>query len=97
MMTTGYDCTDILNVVLMRPIMSPSDFVQMKGRGTRKHDFKINWIDHKQMPNNISSEKVNFKLFDFLVTVNILKKNLIIIKKYHFHLYLRMLRNLILT
>jgi len=36
MMTTGYDCTDILNICLMRPVFSPTDFVQMKGRGTRR-------------------------------------------------------------
>lgn len=35
MMTTGYDCEDILNVVLARPIFSPTDFIQIKGRGTR--------------------------------------------------------------
>ena len=35
MMTTGYDCADILNIGLMRPIFSPADFVQMKGRGTK--------------------------------------------------------------
>ncbi|MFA2170571.1 restriction endonuclease subunit R, partial [Escherichia coli] len=34
MMTTGYDCPDILNLALMRPVYSPSDFVQIKGRGT---------------------------------------------------------------
>ena len=34
MMTTGYDCTDILNLGLFRPIFSPTDFVQIKGRGT---------------------------------------------------------------
>ena len=39
MMTTGYDCPDILNLAMMRPIFSPSEFVQMKGRGTRKHGF----------------------------------------------------------
>ncbi len=39
MMTTGYDCPDLLNIALMRPVYSPSDFIQMKGRGTRKHDF----------------------------------------------------------
>jgi superfamily II DNA or RNA helicase len=39
MMTTGYDCPDILNLGLMRPIFSPTDFIQIKGRGTRKHDF----------------------------------------------------------
>jgi type I restriction enzyme R subunit len=32
MMTTGYDCPDVLNVVLMKPVFSPSDFIQMKGR-----------------------------------------------------------------
>ena len=40
MMTTGYDCTDILNLGLFRPIFSPTDFIQIKGRGTRKHDFR---------------------------------------------------------
>ncbi len=39
MMTTGYDCTDILNLGLFRPIFSPTDFIQIKGRGTRKHGF----------------------------------------------------------
>jgi hypothetical protein len=45
MMTTGYDCPDILNLGLMRPIFSPSDFVQIKGRGTRKHDFREQLFD----------------------------------------------------
>jgi type I restriction enzyme R subunit len=40
MMTTGYDCPDLLNLALLRPMFSPSDFVQIKGRGTRKHDFR---------------------------------------------------------
>jgi type I restriction enzyme R subunit len=40
MMTTGYDCPDILNLGLFRPIFSPTDFIQIKGRGTRKHDFR---------------------------------------------------------
>ena len=39
MMTTGYDCTDILNLGLFRPVFSPTDFVQIKGRGTRRHNF----------------------------------------------------------
>ncbi len=39
MMTTGYDCPDLLNVCLMRPIFSPTDFIQIKGRGTRKWRF----------------------------------------------------------
>ena len=40
MMTTGYDCTDILNICMMRPIYSPSEFIQMKGRGTRNVIFQ---------------------------------------------------------
>ncbi|MGL6135726.1 MAG: DEAD/DEAH box helicase family protein, partial [Planktothrix sp.] len=39
MMTTGYDCPDLLNLGLFRPIFSPTDFIQIKGRGTRKHNF----------------------------------------------------------
>ncbi|MCB4204971.1 hypothetical protein LF845_08360 [Deferribacterales bacterium Es71-Z0220] len=39
MMTTGYDCPDILNICLIRPIFSPTEFIQIKGRGTRKHNF----------------------------------------------------------
>jgi type I restriction enzyme, R subunit len=45
MMTTGYDCTDILNICLMRPIFSPQDFIQIKGRGTRKHNFSEQLVD----------------------------------------------------
>lgn len=56
MMTTGYDCTDILNVVLARPIFSPTDYVQIKGRGTRLHTF-----DYKGK----IIEKDIFHLFDF--------------------------------
>ena len=65
MMTTGYDCPNILNIGLMRPIFSPSDFVQMKGRGTRKHDFARNWIDQRKMPELSTTEKENFHLIDF--------------------------------
>src|SRR5690606_24984955 len=45
MMTTGYDCPDILNLGLMRPIFSPTDFVQIKGRGTRTHNFATELVD----------------------------------------------------
>ena len=45
MMTTGYDCPDLLNVCLMRPIFSPTDFIQIKGRGTRKHNFVNDLLD----------------------------------------------------
>jgi len=65
MMTTGYDCPDVLNVGLLKPIFSPSDFVQMKGRGTRKHNFFFQWIDKNNLPNIIEPNKTKFKLFDF--------------------------------
>jgi type I restriction enzyme R subunit len=45
MMTTGYDCPDLLNLCLMRPIFSPTDFIQIKGRGTRRHNFLDEMID----------------------------------------------------
>jgi type I restriction enzyme R subunit len=65
MMTTGYDCPDVLNVGLLKPIFSPSDFVQMKGRGTRKHNFYFQWIDKNNLPNIPEPNKTKFKLFDF--------------------------------
>lgn len=65
MMTTGYDCPDVLNVVLLKPVFSPSDFVQMKGRGTRKHNFYQQWIDKNNLPSIPESNKTKFKLFDF--------------------------------
>ena len=65
MMTTGYDCTDILNLCLMRPVYSPSEFIQMKGRGTRMNDFKFHWISQNEMPDHIDSIKDKFNLFDF--------------------------------
>jgi len=58
MMTTGYDCEDILNICFMRPIFSPTDFIQMKGRGTRPYLFES--TDKK-----IQIKKQYFKLFDF--------------------------------
>lgn len=65
MMTTGYDCTDILNLCLMRPVYSPSEFIQMKGRGTRKNDFKFHWISQNEIPDQVDSIKDKFNLFDF--------------------------------
>lgn len=69
MMTTGYDCPDILNLAFMRPVFSPSDFVQMKGRGTRKHNFLEQLFD-PALKADLSSnggkqDKTAFKLFDF--------------------------------
>ncbi len=69
MMTTGYDCPDLLNICLMRPIFSPTDFIQIKGRGTRKWNFSNNEVlKDKSLIENIDSkllQKSKFKLFDF--------------------------------
>ncbi len=61
MMTTGYDCQDILNLALMRPIFSPTDFIQIKGRGTRTFDFK----QTDEFGGDHAKPKEHFKLFDF--------------------------------
>jgi type I restriction enzyme R subunit len=60
MMTTGYDCEDVLNVVLARPIFSPTDFIQIKGRGTRLFTFK-----HGEGASQRSGPKDGYALFDF--------------------------------
>lgn len=65
MMTTGYDCTDILNLGLFRPIFSPTDFIQIKGRGTRKHDFLEQLFDDSLREDIAQPHKTAFKLFDF--------------------------------
>ena len=65
MMTTGYDCTDILNLGLFRPVFSPTDFVQIKGRGTRKHSFLEQLFDSGIAESVDQPEKTAFKLFDF--------------------------------
>lgn len=65
MMTTGYDCPDILNLGLFRPIFSPTDFIQMKGRGTRKHDFRDQLFDPELREAIKEPRKKAFKLFDF--------------------------------
>jgi len=64
MMTTGYDCLDIINICLLRPIFSPTDFVQIKGRGTRKHIFKYTNREGGR-EETIEKDKSHFKLFDF--------------------------------
>lgn len=65
MMTTGYDCTDILNLGLFRPIFSPTDFIQIKGRGTRKHNFLEQLFDESIKEGVTQPQKTAFKLFDF--------------------------------
>lgn len=41
MLSTGYNCRDLLNVVLMRPVFSPTEYIQIKGRGTRLFTFVV--------------------------------------------------------
>ena len=66
MMTTGYDCKDLLNIVLMRPIMSPSEFIQIKGRGTRIFDFTYK---------DKTIQKDNFYLFDYFAVCEYFETN----------------------
>jgi len=61
MMTTGYDCQDILNLALMRPVFSPTDFIQIKGRGTRKFTFEYT----DEYGEKHKATKDHFKFFDF--------------------------------
>jgi type I restriction enzyme R subunit len=68
MMTTGYDCPDLLNLALMRPVFSPSDFVQIKGRGTRKHDFREQLQDESLKEEVTAPHKTAYKLFDFFAS-----------------------------
>ena len=64
MMTTGYDCEDILNLCLMRPIFSPTDFIQIKGRGTRKFTFlPVSRNQAEGQEGRVKKER--YKLFDF--------------------------------
>ena len=69
MMTTGYDCEDLLNVALMRPIFSPINFVQIKGRGTRKWMFEYGYENEK-----VTIEKDKFKLLDFFANCEYFEK-----------------------
>ena len=65
MMTTGYDCPDLLNLGLLRPIFSPTDFIQIKGRGTRKHNFLEQLFDNDLKESVKEPYKTSYKLFDF--------------------------------
>lgn len=56
MLSTGYNCRDLLNVVLMRPIFSPTEYIQIKGRGTRLYTFHVGNTEYK---------KERFFLLDF--------------------------------
>ena len=56
MLSTGYNCRDLLNIALMRPIFSPTEYIQIKGRGTRLYTFQVG---------QTSYDKKNFFLLDF--------------------------------
>src|SRR5207248_11549974 len=56
MLSTGYNCRELLNIGLMRPIFSLTEYIQIKGRGTRLYTFKIDHTVYK---------KGNFFLLDF--------------------------------
>lgn len=57
MLSTGYDCPELLNVVLARPIASPTNYIQIKGRGTRRYTFPD------------STQKTHFVIHDFCEVV----------------------------
>ena len=74
MMTTGYDCTDILNLGLFRPIFSPTDFIQIKGRGTRTHNFLEQVFDESLKAGVQKPTKAAYKLFDFFANCEYFEK-----------------------
>jgi len=75
MMTTGYDCTDILNLGLFRPIFSPTDFIQIKGRGTRRHNFLEQVFDESLKAGIQKPSKTAYKLFDFFANCEYFEKD----------------------
>ena len=74
MMTTGYDCRDILNLCMMRPIFSPTDFIQIKGRGTRPFNFQYD-RELGGGREKIEIRKERFKLFDFFANCEYFEKD----------------------
>ena len=46
--------------------LSPSEFIQMKGRGTRRCDFSQAWITKSEIPDHIESQKGTVFTFRFL-------------------------------
>ena len=74
MMTTGYDCPDVLNLGLFRPIFSPTDFIQIKGRGTRRHNFLEQLFDEGLKESVKEPNKKAYKLFDFFANCEYFEK-----------------------
>lgn len=71
MMTTGYDCPDLLNLCFARPVFSPSLFVQIKGRGTRKHAFSFD----RGKGDKLEQDKDKFLIFDFFAVCEYFEKD----------------------
>jgi hypothetical protein len=59
------DCRDLLNIGLMRPIFSPTEYIQIKGRGKRLFTFRIG---------NTEYEKKHFFLLATGVFLTVLQK-----------------------
>ena len=64
MMTTGYDCTDILNLGLFRPIFSPTDSSRLRG-GAPAPQFPRSTLRREPQGRRSQPQKTAFKLFDF--------------------------------
>lgn len=56
MLSTGYNCRDLLNIVLARPVFSPTEYIQIKGRGTRRFTFRVGHSEY---------DKQHFFMLDF--------------------------------
>ena len=65
MMTTGYDCPDLLNMGFCRPVKSIIDYIQMKGRGTRKYEFTVNFTDQLIRDQLSLRPKEQFRIIDY--------------------------------
>lgn len=65
MMTTGYDCPDLLNLGFCRPVKSPTDYIQMKGRGVRKYEFTENFTDQLVKDQIAKRPKERFRIIDY--------------------------------
>ena len=65
MMTTGYDCPDLLNIAICRTMYSPTEFTQVKGRGTRRYDFRDNVTDTVERMALSFYPKERYKIIDF--------------------------------
>ena len=65
MMTTGYDCPDLLNLGFCRPVKSPTDYIQMKGRGTRRYEFTKNFTDQLVRDQMSLRPKDDFRIIDY--------------------------------